>query len=178
MILNLFIAGLILCGVSFVISGFVEIGLEVKTKQQNVKLWLNDLDFKILLQPTYEKIPEVDKMQLNFINTLDCDVNLNYYVRGDINGTAQFNQTYPTFATDFLPAFKEVDIEATLANPGSCLELGPDPSGSTVSAQIGSPNGTEGYSVLITIRQGKLAVTRLVKPEQLKKSVTGQPLLG
>ena len=30
MILNLFIAGLILCGVSFVISGFVEIGLEVK----------------------------------------------------------------------------------------------------------------------------------------------------
>lgn len=121
-------------------------------------------------------------MQLNFINTLDCDVNVNYYVRMNgtyIKGTAELNQTHPTIATEFLPALKEVDIEASLANPGNCLEFGSGVSdGNTVFAQLGSPGEMEGYSVLITIREGKLAATRLVEPEQLKKSVSGQPLLG
>ena len=115
-------------------------------------------------------------MQLNFINTLPCNINVNYYVRNGTNGKAQLNTTSPTFATPFLEAFKDIDVEASLAEPGNCLGLGSD--SSTGLVPLGYANETQGYSVLITSRGGQLIVTRLVEPEQLEKSIIGQPLLG
>ena len=135
------------------------------------------------MQPTYEKIPDVGQMQLNFINTLPCDVNVNYYVADDENGTAQLNTTSRTFATPFLTTVDDVIVEATLVDPGNCiLQLGDGSggvgSGTTGLVSLGYANETQGYSVLITLRDSQLVATRLLDPEQLAKSDVGKPLLG
>ena len=121
-------------------------------------------------------------MQLNFINTLPCDVNVNYYAAADENGTAQLNTTSRTFATPFLTTVDDIIVEAALVDPVSCnLQLGGGfdvGSGSTGLVSLGYANQTEGYSVLITLRDGQLVATRLLDPEQLTKSDIGKPLLG
>jgi len=119
-------------------------------------------------------------MQLNFINTLPCDVNVNYYAAADENGTAQLNTTSRTYATPFLTTVDDIIVEAALVEPALCklgggFDVG---SGSTGLVSLGYANETQGYSVLITLRDGQLAVTRLLDPEQLTKSDIGKPLLG
>ena len=133
------------------------------------------------IQPTYEKIPDVGQMQLNFINTLPCDVNVNYYVAPDENGTALLNTTSRIYATPFLSTVDDIVVEAALVVPAYCnsqldngFNMG---SGTTGLVSLGYANETQGYSVLITLRDGQLVATRLLDPEQLAKSDIGKPLL-
>ena len=121
------------------------------------------------------------QMQLNFINTLPCDVNVFYYPTVDDkveNATALLNTTNPTFATEFLNVVDDVVMEAIVVDPGNCLLLASDSDGSTGLVHLGNATETHGYSVLITLRNGQLVATRIVEEEQLEKSVNGNPSLG
>jgi len=138
------------------------------------------------LQPTYEKIPGSGEIQLNFINTLQCDVNVNYYYAEEgeeKNGTVPLGSILgksdnPTFATDFLKTLDNITIEAFLDDPTSCSQINPGSDGNTGLVYLGPANEKEGYSVLITVRGGELKATRLLEPEKLEKSINGNPSVG
>ena len=167
--------GLVLCGLSFVVSGFVEISLEVHTLFLNILLCGNYNSLPFLLQPTYAKIPGPGMMQLNFINTLPCPVNVSYAVGGQHNESISLNETLRNIETTFLPANQDIAVEASLTG-NNC-------GGITVNTftwkgSLGSGGEQHGYSVLITLRGGNLVVARLNDPNRLEKSNSGQPMIG
>uniref|UniRef100_A0A0P4YAT7 Oligopeptide transporter 1 n=2 Tax=Daphnia magna TaxID=35525 RepID=A0A0P4YAT7_9CRUS len=143
--------GLVLCGLSFVISGFLEIALE----------------------PTYATIPADGRMQLNFINTLPCQVNVTYRVT-DKNGDLSIKANKYEFVQD-LEADQDIFASAFLENAdcGSYLQF--NGGFSTGEVKLGKGGGTKGYSILITERENELTITRLNNEEQLDKSDTGDP---
>ncbi|XP_046443386.1 solute carrier family 15 member 1-like [Daphnia pulex] len=145
--------GLVLCGLSFVVSGFVEIALE----------------------PTYAIIPSNGRMQLNFINTLPCKVNVKYAV-SDKNGELVLEGNKYEFAQD-LEAEQEIIVRAYLES-GDCSNFIQLNGFETGEVNLGKGNGTQGYSVLITERDNNLTITRLDKEEQLEKSNTGDPYVA
>lgn len=114
-------------------------------------------------------------MQLNFINTLPCSVNLQYSVAGNHNKSVTLDEVIRNNATDFLPALQNIEAEASLVGV-SCGDLAVvNP---TWKGSLGSAGDTHGYSVLVTLRGGNLVVSRLNEPTNLKKSIEGQPALG
>lgn len=67
--------GGVLIGVAFVISGLVELELEVL----RIKHFTFTLrHFLLNTKKTYPRIPETGLTQLNFVNTLPCHVNVSY----------------------------------------------------------------------------------------------------
>ncbi|KAI9551403.1 hypothetical protein GHT06_021736 [Daphnia sinensis] len=146
--------GLVLCGLSFVISGFLELALE----------------------PTYATIPADGRMQLNFINTLPCQVNVTYRV-ADKNGELFVKANEYEFVQD-LEADKDIFASAFLENPDCGGYLNFNVGFNTGEVNLGKGNGTQGYSILITERENELTITRLNKEEQLEKSDTGDPLVA
>ncbi|KAK4036170.1 hypothetical protein OUZ56_028236 [Daphnia magna] len=143
--------GLVFCGLSFVISGFLEIALE----------------------PTYATIPADGRMQLNFINTLPCQVNVTYRVT-DKNGDLSIKANEYEFVQD-LEADQNIFASAFLENAdcGGYLQFNGD--FSTGEVRLGKGGGTKGYSILITERENELTITRLNNEEQLDKYYTGDP---
>ncbi|XP_057379153.1 solute carrier family 15 member 1-like [Daphnia carinata] len=146
--------GLVLCGLSFVISGFLEIALE----------------------PTYATIPADGRMQLNFINTLPCQVTVTYRVT-DKNGDLVVNANEYKFVQD-LEADKDIFATASLENPdcGSYIQF--TGGFNTGEVNLGKGKGTKGYSILITERENNLTITRVNNEEQLEKSDTGDPFVA
>uniref|UniRef100_A0A0P5Y463 Oligopeptide transporter 1 n=1 Tax=Daphnia magna TaxID=35525 RepID=A0A0P5Y463_9CRUS len=143
--------GLVLCGLSFVISGFLEIALE----------------------PTYATIPADGRMQLNFINTLPCQVNVTYRVT-DKNGDLSIKANKYEFVQD-LEADQDIFASAFLENADCGGYLQFNGGFSTGEVKLGKGGGTKGYSILITERENELTITRLNNEEQLDKSDTGDP---
>lgn len=143
--------GLVFCGLSFVISGFLEIALE----------------------PTYATIPADGRMQLNFINTLPCQVNVTYRVK-DKNGDLSIKANEYEFVQD-LEADQDIFASAFLENADCGGYLQFNGGFSTGEVRLGKGNGTKGYSILITERENELTITRLNNEEQLDKSDTGDP---
>lgn len=143
--------GLVFCGLSFVISGFLEIALE----------------------PTYATIPADGRMQLNFINTLPCQVNVTYRVK-DKNGDLSIKANEYEFVQD-LEADQDIFASAFLENADCGGYLQFNGGFSTGEVKLGKGNGTKGYSILITERENELTITRLNNEEQLDKSDTGDP---
>ncbi|XP_045033705.1 solute carrier family 15 member 1 isoform X2 [Daphnia magna] len=143
--------GLVFCGLSFVISGFLEIALE----------------------PTYATIPADGRMQLNFINTLPCQVNVTYRVT-DKNGDLSIKANEYEFVQD-LEADQDIFASAFLENADCGGYLQFNGGFSTGEVKLGKGGGTKGYSILITERENELTITRLNNEEQLDKSDTGDP---
>uniref|UniRef100_A0A0P4ZTU7 Oligopeptide transporter 1 n=2 Tax=Daphnia magna TaxID=35525 RepID=A0A0P4ZTU7_9CRUS len=143
--------GLVFCGLSFVISGFLEIALE----------------------PTYATIPADGRMQLNFINTLPCQVNVTYRVT-DKNGDLSIKANKYEFVQD-LEADQDIFASAFLENADCGGYLQFNGGFSTGEVKLGKGGGTKGYSILITERENELTITRLNNEEQLDKSDTGDP---
>ncbi|XP_046631111.1 solute carrier family 15 member 2-like [Daphnia pulicaria] len=145
--------GLVLCGLSFVVSGFVEIALE----------------------PTYATIPGDGRMQLNFINTLPCNVSVVYGV-SEKNGNFELQGNMYEFVQD-LEAEKDIIVRAFLDKP-DCAGYTQFVNIDTGIVSLGTGDGTQGYSILITEREKNLTITRLNKEEQLEKSNTGDPYVA
>lgn len=114
-------------------------------------------------------------MQLNFINTLPCQVNVSYTVGGQHNESISLNETIRNIETKFLPAKQDIDVEASL-NGNSCGGIPVNPI--NWKGSLGSAGEKHGYSVLITLRESNLVVARLNDPTSLEKSNSGQPMIG
>lgn len=70
--------------------------------------------FKNLQQPTYERIPASGLTQLNFINTLPCQVNVDYVI-GDVTRSVTLNATSYSFEHDLKDA--SIEVTARLVTP-------------------------------------------------------------
>jgi hypothetical protein len=114
-------------------------------------------------------------MQLNFINTLPCKVNVKYAV-SDKNGELVLEGNQYEFAQD-LEAEQDIIVRAYLES-GDCSNFIQLNGFETGEVNLGKGNGTQGYSVLITERDNNLTITRLDKEEQLEKSNTGDPYVA
>jgi len=114
-------------------------------------------------------------MQLNFINTLPCPVNVIYKV-SDKNEELMLQGNKYEFAQD-LEAGKEIIVAAFLEN-GNCGNFIQLDGFETGEVNLGKGNGTKGYSILITVREKNLIITRLNEEEQLEKSNTGDPYVA
>lgn len=112
-------------------------------------------------------------MQLNFINSLPCSVNVSYTVGGTPYPPMRLNETFRGNATEFLPAEKMVEAEAFLDSCTGINVLEPNWKG-----DLGFPQEENGFSVLITVRENKLVLTRMLGPARLSKSDVGQPMIG
>ena len=115
-------------------------------------------------------------MQLNFINTLPCEVNVEYQVT-DANDKFMLNANTYKFAQD-LEAEKDIIVRASLNN-SNCGNYNIQFDGiDTGKVNLGNGTGTKGYSILITERANNLIITRLNNQEQLDKSETGDPYVA
>jgi hypothetical protein len=97
-------------------------------------------------------------MQLNFINTLPCKVNVKYAV-SDKNGELVLEGNQYEFAQD-LEAEQDIIVRAYLES-GDCSNFIQLNGFETGEVNLGKGNGTQGYSVLITERDNNLTITRL-----------------
>jgi len=139
--------GLFLCGLSFVVSGLVELNLE----------------------STYERIPADGFTQLNVVNTLPCPVNVTYTAA---NQARSFQLNATTFSFEYHLEDRPIAFETTV--PKTCADIVFRQS--TWSGFIDG-SSAKGYSVIITVRDDDLLVTRLSSEEPLGKSATGKPRL-
>jgi solute carrier family 15 oligopeptide transporter 1 len=128
-----------------------------------------------LFQPTYATIPGDGRMQLNFINTLPCKVNVEYEVT-EKNGNFELQGNMYEFVQD-LEAEQDIIVRAFLDNT-DCAGYTEFANTDTGTVSLGTGNGTQGYSILITGRNDNLAITRLNEAEQLEKSNTGDPYVA
>ena len=80
------------------------------------------------------------------------------------------------FAQD-LEAEREIIVAAFLEN-GNCGNFIQLDGFKTGEVNLGKGNGTKGYSILITVREKNLIITRLNEEEQLEKSNTGDPYVA
>jgi len=142
--------GGILAAVAFVVSGIVELNLE----------------------PTYERLPGNGLTQLNFINTLPCQVNVDYVI-DDVARSLNLNATGYSFERDLKDG--NIDVSVRLVAPlcGGIQFVEPQWTGRIHG------NSTKAFSVVISDgRNGTLEVTRMLEEEPLKKSISGQPRVG
>ena len=116
-------------------------------------------------------------MQLNFINTLPCPVNLSYTTGSHHQESIILDDKIRNFATEFLPALEEISAEVSFTDGNDCNGLAVGNSNSRKTL-LGKGESTEGYAVLITLRDGNLVLTRLNDATHLKKSISGEPMLG
>ncbi len=114
-------------------------------------------------------------MQLNFINTLPCPVNVSYAVGGQHNESISLNETSRNIETTFLPANQDIAVGASLTG-NNCGGITVNTS--NWKGSLGSGGEQHGYSALITLRGGNLVVARLNDPTRLEKSNSGQPMIG
>jgi hypothetical protein len=114
-------------------------------------------------------------MQLNFINTLPCKVNIEYEVSDQTDKFALEGNMYK-FAQD-LGADQDIMVRAFLDEP-NCANYIQFDDIDTGKEYLGTGNGTFGYSILITERGNNLTITRLNNEEQLEKSDTGDPFVA
>jgi hypothetical protein len=114
-------------------------------------------------------------MQLNFINTLPCKVNVEYEVT-EKNGNFELGGFMYEFAQD-LEAEKDIIVRAYL-DKKDCAGYTEFVNIDTGTVSLGTGNGTQGYSILITGRDKNLTITRLNEAEQLEKSNTGDPYVA
>jgi solute carrier family 15 oligopeptide transporter 1 len=128
-----------------------------------------------LFQPTYATIPGDGRMQLNFINTLPCKVNVEYEVT-EKNGNFELQGNMYEFVQD-LEAEQDIIVRAFLDKP-DCAGYTQFVNIDTGIVSLGIGDGTQGYSILITERENNLTITRLDKEEQLEKSNTGDPYVA
>lgn len=116
-------------------------------------------------------------MQLNFINTLPCQVNIEYNIGASQNTNILLNATQYEFVQD-LKADETILARAYLTSkdcgPYVQFEEGYD----TGFIDLGVGSKTLGYSILITERDMNLTMTRLQHEEQLEKSTSGNPLVA
>lgn len=146
-------SGGILAGVAFVISGIIELQLE----------------------PTYPRIPDLGRSQLDFYNTLPCPIKIHAMpILRDITiePMARFKlEEYP----DFIEA-KDYDIAAEIQlTDGKCGDL------NVTQTKWNGPISAEShhaYSVLITLRDTTLFLKRMSEPVPLKKSFQGRSRVG
>lgn len=115
-------------------------------------------------------------MQLNFINTLPCRVNINYQVT-DKNGSLSIYANEYEFVQD-LEAQQDIIVRAFLENQDCAGYIQFDGGFDTGNVNLGKGMGTQGYSILITERENNLTITRLNNEEQLDKSDTGDPFVA
>jgi hypothetical protein len=114
-------------------------------------------------------------MQLNFINTLRCNVSVVYGV-SEKNGNFELQGNMYEFVQD-LEAEKDIIVRAFLDKP-DCAGYTQFVNIDTGIVSLGTGDGTQGYSILITERENNLTITRLDKEEQLEKSNTGDPYVA
>ena len=115
-------------------------------------------------------------MQLNFINTLPCEVNVEYQVT-DANEKFALDANTYKYAQD-QEAEKDSIVRASLNN-SNCGNYNIQFDGiDTGNVNLGNGTGTKGYSILITERANNLIITRLNNEEQLDKSETGDPYVA
>lgn len=114
-------------------------------------------------------------MQLNFINTLPCTVKVVYGV-SEKNGNFELQGNMYEFVQD-LEAEQDIIVRAFLDNT-DCAGYTEFANTDTGTVSLGTGNGTQGYSILITGRNDNLAITRLNEAEQLEKSNTGDPYVA
>lgn len=123
-------------------------------------------------------IPGDGLIQLNFINTLPCEVKVAYSV-GKNNNTDPFitigAQSY-YFVQD-LEANQTIHARAYLED-GDCAGFIQFEDFNTDTVELGTGYETFGYSILITGRDNQLIITRINKEEQLEKSESGDPLVA
>lgn len=116
-------------------------------------------------------------MQLHFINVLPCDVKFNYTVGSHNSTEIQLNTTAEqrkSFERN-LPAYMTINLDAKIIDPNNlCRNV----SVNNWSGDLGTGNGSQGYSVLFTLRNESLEVFRMNAPDHIEKSDNGQPLLG
>lgn len=130
----------------------------------------------LIFKPTYAIIPANGRIQLNFINTLPCEVNVEYQVT-DANEKFALDANTYKFAQD-LEAEKDIIVRASLNNK-NCGDYNIQFDGiDTGNVNLGNGTGTKGYSILITERANNLIITRLNNEEQLEKSVSGLPFVA
>ena len=130
----------------------------------------------LIFKPTYAIIPANGRIQLNFINTLPCEVNVEYQVT-DANEKFALDANTYKFAQD-LEAEKDIIVRASLNN-SNCGNYNIQFDGiDTGKVNLGNGTGTKGYSILITERAKNLIITRLNNEEQLEKSVSGLPFVA
>lgn len=116
-------------------------------------------------------------MQLNFINTLPCNVDVEYSV-GEKNSTGPITISAQSYHFEQnLEANKTIYARASLKN-GNCADFIQFEDTNTETVQLGIGYGTLGYSILITERDNKLVITRVKNEEQLEKSDSGDPYVA
>uniref|UniRef100_A0A0P5IK34 Oligopeptide transporter 1 n=1 Tax=Daphnia magna TaxID=35525 RepID=A0A0P5IK34_9CRUS len=142
--------GGMLIGISFVISGIVELNLE----------------------KTYPRIPAAGLTQLNFVNTLPCPVDISYVHTNRPEKWFEINAKSFTFERDLSDG--PIQVKAILLSP-TCGNVN-----FSTPEWIGTIDGvgTKAFSVIITGRNGKLEVARMNTEEPLDKANSGQPRVG
>ena len=111
---------------------------------------------------------------MNFINTLPCQVNINYYV-ADKNGKLELNATQYDFVQD-LAADQEIMARAILTDQ-NCSSIYFE-NYDTGDISLGKGNETKGFSILITERDKNITMVRFDTEEQLEKSNSGDPYVA
>lgn len=109
-----------LIGLAFVISGIVELNLEVwcqqRQQQQQKKEVLDCNRIHVFqTQTTYPRIPAAGLTQFNFINTLPCSVNISYTHAGQPARWMIVDSNSFTFERDL--NIEPVQVQAHLLNP-------------------------------------------------------------
>ncbi|XP_046443398.1 solute carrier family 15 member 1-like [Daphnia pulex] len=142
--------GGLLIGISFVISGIVELNLET----------------------TYPRIPAPGLTQLNFINTLPCPVNISYAHGNHPDKWLDVGAKSFSFERDLMDG--PIRVKANLLSP-RCQDV------TFSNAEwTGTIEGvsTKAFSVVVTVRNGKLEVARMKTEEPLDKANSGHPRVG
>ena len=117
-------------------------------------------------------IPGNGLIQLNFINTFPCEVNVDYSVANE-NNTIPINALSYEFVQD-LKANQTIYARAVFKD-SSCADLLEHDTG---TIELGKGSETLGYFIIITERDSKLVIARLNNEEQLEKSEMGQPYVA
>ena len=135
-------AGGFLIGIAFVISGFVELKLEVCHECHTIWITYLSSSFSQTPQTTYPVIPAAGSTQFNFINTLPCPVNISHGHTGQQPAnwmTVDANSF--TFVRDLKN--EPIQVQAHLLNP-FCANL---------NLSTAEWSGTiEGTSTKVTLR--------------------------
>ncbi|EFX84703.1 hypothetical protein DAPPUDRAFT_99512 [Daphnia pulex] len=142
--------GGLLIGISFVISGIVELNLET----------------------TYPRIPAPGLTQLNFINTLPCPVNISYAHGHHPDKWLDVGAKSFSFERDLMDG--PIRVKANLLSP-RCQDVT-----FSNAEWTGTIEGvsTKAFSVVITVRNGQLEVARMKTEEPLDKANSGHPRVG
>lgn len=137
-----------------------------------LKMYARCVTLLFLLKPTYARIPGEGLMQLNFINTLPCDVDIRYDI-GAHSANLKVNATH-SITVENLPAGEMITILEAIAKGENC-SLSRD---HVTNVDLGASNEKSSYSVLIILRNGEMTIFRMNKEEQIEKSVSGDPFVG